>query len=327
MKTRNHAALDFLSLIAGYNTENKEYEELLESPSLLLSDVFVKDEKMVAENESLRNSIRKEDSVVVQNKSRLLQAFQSWRSDEDLDKKRNSVITTQRSTRTSDASIQDLLVVFTYPSGPVSLFSLLPLKENLKFNSIPKNRIGKKPLKSPYFTPYFGGLPSLAFNSVKSKKVTESYGLLLEPQWVFNSIPLQEQLSLYDPYYLDHPDLKSGKNKTVMTLPGFLGTILLPLTANEIKKELNLHFREAHPDLNEITLSSIRSLKSSLSKVGVNLNLEISSIAFSHVYFEKLILKNFVDKSNRNLIACICLLLAVKVNDSKDINYGNLLRV
>jgi len=50
-------------------------------------------------------------------------------------------------------------------------------------------------------------------------------------------------------------------------------------------------------------------------------------VAFSFVYLEKLILKNFVNKANKRLVASICLLLAVKVNDAKDINYSTLVDV
>lgn len=126
-------------------------------------------------------------------------------------------------------------------------------------------------------------------------------------------MPIPE-LSTYDPYYLDHPDLRTGKNKTVITLPCFLGTILQPATASELKKELNQHFKEAHPGLDStITLSHIRGLKASLCKIGVARDLEPSSVAFAHVYLEKLILKNVVNKINKKLIASCCLLLAVKV--------------
>ncbi|KAJ1339658.1 hypothetical protein BSLG_005691 [Batrachochytrium salamandrivorans] len=45
-------------------------------------------------------------------------------------------------------------------------------------------------------------------------------------------------------------------------------------------------------------------------------HLELSSVATAYVYFEKLIIRNFVNKSNP-----VCLLLAVKVNDPKDSNY------
>lgn len=152
----------------------------------------------------------------------------------------------------------------------------------------------------------------MAVDAVKRKtKYAESFGNLLEPQTI----------DQYDPYYLDHPDLKTGKNKTVITLPGFLGTIIQPSTTQEIKKELNQHFKEAHPDL-MMTLSNIRGLKEMMCNVGLAQNLELSSIAFAYVYLEKLVLKNYLTKQNRKVIAAVCLLLATKVNDSKDTDFG-----
>ncbi|KAJ3328256.1 hypothetical protein HDU91_004155 [Kappamyces sp. JEL0680] len=154
-------------------------------------------------------------------------------------------------------------------------------------------------------------------------QMAESYAMFLEPLGMLSAS--QPDVLPYDPYYLDHPDLKTGKNKTVITLPCFLGSIIQPITASEIKKEINQHFKEAHPDLDStLTLSQIRSLKRIMCKAGMVNNLEASSIAFAYVYLEKLILKNFVSKSNKKLIASICLLLAVKVNDSKDTSYPDL---
>ncbi|ORZ40086.1 hypothetical protein BCR44DRAFT_1386649 [Catenaria anguillulae PL171] len=55
-------------------------------------------------------------------------------------------------------------------------------------------------------------------------------------------------------------------------------------------------------------------------------NLEVSSLAKAFVYFEKLVLKRAVIKSNRRLVGAICLLLACKVNEPKEsLNIGQLL--
>lgn len=76
------------------------------------------------------------------------------------------------------------------------------------------------------------GLSTINFDAVKlqRKKMAESYGSFLEPQGLLDVAPNAESSS-YDPYYLDHPDLRAGKNKTVITLPCFLGTIIQPSTA------------------------------------------------------------------------------------------------
>lgn len=101
-----------------------------------------------------------------------------------------------------------------------------------------------------------------------------------------------------------------------------------PSTASEMKRELNLRFKESHPGVDStITLSQIRELKKIMVKIGVLQDVEPSSVAFAFVYFEKLILSNFVNKSNKRLIAAVCLLLAVKTNDPKETSYAKLLEV
>ncbi|RKP08162.1 hypothetical protein THASP1DRAFT_16032 [Thamnocephalis sphaerospora] len=67
-----------------------------------------------------------------------------------------------------------------------------------------------------------------------------------------------------------------------------------------------------------MTLSKIRSLKSRLLNFGIAQDLELSTIALSYVYFEKLVLARMINKANRRLVAGVCLLLAVKVNERKE---------
>ncbi|KAJ3108883.1 hypothetical protein HDU97_010155 [Phlyctochytrium planicorne] len=134
------------------------------------------------------------------------------------------------------------------------------------------------------------------------------------------------EYSNYNPYFLDDPELKTGKSRKVITLPCFMASIIQYSRAADIKKELNEHFRDNHPTVDPtLTLSQIRSLKSKMMDVGNSVNLELSTVASAYVFFEKLVLKNFVSKSNRKLTAACCLLLAAKVNDPKETNYGKVL--
>ncbi|KAJ1332197.1 hypothetical protein BSLG_009013 [Batrachochytrium salamandrivorans] len=95
---------------------------------------------------------------------------------------------------------------------------------------------------------------------------------------------------------------------------------------SEIQRELNEHFKETHPGIDStITLSQIRGLKKSLLEVAQIQDLELSSVATAYVYFEKLVIKNVINKANRKVMGAVCLLLAVKINDPKEVNYANLL--
>ena len=97
--------------------------------------------------------------------------------------------------------------------------------------------------------------------------------------------------SHYDPIFLDDPNLKSGKHRTVLALPSFLGSISHYTSGMELKRELNDQFRQKHPEIHpSLTLSQIRSLKQSLLDTALSLDIELSTVAKSYAYFEKLLL-------------------------------------
>ncbi|GJJ68543.1 hypothetical protein EMPS_00889 [Entomortierella parvispora] len=158
--------------------------------------------------------------------------------------------------------------------------------------------------------------------------LTQSNALEPEPQDSKDS-------STYDPYYLDDPELKTGKNRTVISLACYMGSVIQYTRPSDLKRELNEHFRTRHPTIDPaITLSKIRKVKSDLLAISEELDLEISTAALAYAYFEKLVMKGSwrgkdsgslstestpspVNKENRKLMACVCLLLAYKVNEPK----------
>ncbi|KAI8916004.1 hypothetical protein EDD86DRAFT_197401 [Gorgonomyces haynaldii] len=160
-------------------------------------------------------------------------------------------------------------------------------------------------------------MPTLNLETVR-KKQDSSYVHLLEPQGLL-------QQAEYNPLYLDNPDLKAIRHKTIITLPFFLGSIIQPSKPDEIRKEIDEHFKETHPQVDpSVTLTQIRATKAKLLLVAHSQDLELSSVAFSYVYLEKLILKGFVRESNMRLVGAVCLLLAAKINDPKDLEYKTL---
>lgn len=65
---------------------------------------------------------------------------------------------------------------------------------------------------------------------------------------------------------------------------------------SDMKREMNEQFRLNHPEIPvELTLSKIRAIKLHLLEIGKQLDLEISSVAHAYVYFEKLVIKVFLD--------------------------------
>ncbi|KAF9585926.1 CDK5 and ABL1 enzyme substrate 1 [Lunasporangiospora selenospora] len=190
----------------------------------------------------------------------------------------------------------------------------------LRFND---ERVPRKRRKKRFDREY---LQQITKDALARKKAVSFEPLLKQS----NSLDPEPQDScLYDPYYLDDPDLKTGKNRTVISLACYMGSVIQYTRPSDLKRELNEHFRSRHPNIDpSITLSKIRRIKSDLLAISEELDLEISTVALAYAYFEKLILKGSwkgkesgatpadsasspVTKENRRLVA------SYKVNEPK----------
>ncbi|KAI8807130.1 hypothetical protein BJ742DRAFT_813544 [Cladochytrium replicatum] len=225
----------------------------------------------------------------------------------------------RRKSDVSTNSVADKLcnsrIYFAVPKGSVmSVFSVIPYADARK----PRRNRQRLRLGSEYFD-------RIGVNMDPSRRRrVESFAGLLEPAGSLS--PDTPEYSLYNPFFLDDPELRTGKHRTVITLPSFMGSVLHYSRPADMKKELNAHFREAHPNVDaSITLSQIRNLKLRLLEIGLSVDLELSSVASAYVYIEKLIATRVVTKANRRLVAATCLFLAAKVNDPKEISYSRLL--
>lgn len=190
----------------------------------------------------------------------------------------------------------------TQLGSPVVLFSVLRLYDS-------KKRSRKKVYMDKF----------ASIDPLKKRKLAESFAHFLQP--------VVTTSGLYNPFELDDPELKTGRHRTVITLPSYISSIIEYARPSQLKHELNQLFRQRHPDIVEsgLSLSKIRNLKMALLEVALAENLELASVANAYTYFERLVLRHYVNKENRKLIGAICLFLAVKINDIKDLDYAALL--
>ncbi|KAJ3173925.1 hypothetical protein HDU87_007247 [Geranomyces variabilis] len=213
----------------------------------------------------------------------------------------------------SSAMLGNRVMIATSSGVPMSVFSVIPHKDE---KSRPRRRRSRS---FKYFgSDYFEKIKlNVDIDAIKRRKFAQSFATLLEPALTLESKSAEN--SLYHPFFLDDPELRTGKHRTVITLPCFVSSIIQHSKPSDIKKELNERFRETHPTVNPtLTLTQIRRLKERLLKIAEMQNLELSSVACSYVYFEKLVLKVV------NMVT-VCLLLAAKVNDPKELDYTKLL--
>jgi hypothetical protein len=175
-------------------------------------------------------------------------------------------------------------LLFTTLSGsPLLLFSTIPVTDKLK----PKRGRTKTMMGIGYLEKIGLGI---AMNAVNKRKKAESFVMLLEPAYTL--APKSVLNSSYNPYLVDDPEFQTGRNKTVITLPGFRGSIIQHSKLSDVHKAQNEYLKERLPTLDaNITLSEIRDLKSKMVEISKLQDLAISSVATAFVYFEKLIVK------------------------------------
>lgn len=141
--------------------------------------------------------------------------------------------------------------------------------------------------------------------------------------------------TIYDPDWLDdeqcrqNPYLASfASSIDANSLSEWAAMLPLPLyKSSDAKVELNTLFFKNHPEIDDtsIKLSHIRSVKTKLLDVALEMHIDLSTVALSYVYFEKLFLRKALVRANRKMVAGACLLLATKINDNKEVKLPALL--
>lgn len=127
-----------------------------------------------------------------------------------------------------------------------------------------------------------------------------------------------EPLQMYSSSLLDDPSIRQGRHRTVEAFSGTLVSVLPFIDSHSLKNELNHVFEEKHPKLSkelDLSLSKIRGLKKAWLNYCVDNEIELSTLTFAIVYFEKLVLTKVIVKENRKIAFGCCVLLASKFND------------
>lgn len=151
----------------------------------------------------------------------------------------------------------------------------------------------------------------------------------------------------YAPMFLGDRSIKSGKHRIVLSLPGFMESVVFFVKQEDLKRELNDKFRLKHEWLTDssVTLSNIRRIRRAYLSVAWELSelylkqvanggqasvifFELSTLALANIYLEKMIAKGAINKENRKLTAGVLLVLAFKFNQGNMwIEYKNTLHL
>ena len=185
-------------------------------------------------------------------------------------------------------------------------FERIEIKDKIQDNSF---RVYFTVKGSPFVSSFFKRIQS-SKDSTKQDKTKEESSY---------ESSLSKTNDFYDPMFLDDPSMGIGSRRTVMNLPGFLCSTIPFVKKSEVMDDLDETFAEDHPDIAaQISLSEIRNLKKQIyesSRDKKEFFVEIGTIAVAIVYLEKLIIKGFVNKQNKNLVSACCLILAAKFNE------------
>jgi hypothetical protein len=143
-----------------------------------------------------------------------------------------------------------------------------------------------------------------------------SFAGLMHPTWVPQDGDDRARPLTYEPS-LDDPVFKTGKHRTVMTLPGFKCSIVPFIRPSILRDELNEQFRQQHREVHDagVTLSKLRKAKAKILAIVTAGHHELSSAAISFCLIDRLLRTGMIDKPAFKTVAAVCLYLAIKFNE------------
>jgi len=170
-----------------------------------------------------------------------------------------------------------------------------------------------------------GGRASAAVSGALIQSLSEKRFAMTERS--FSHVFLEENLSkpqqypaYFDAYWLDIPGISGERRRRVLTLPSYRSSILAFVDKDVVKHDLNIEFHVRHPELEQkdLRLTHLRSLKDTLLRIALDDGspIEMGTVACAVWYFERLVGKGLVTKSNRRLLAGTSLILSIKFLES-----------
>lgn len=91
--------------------------------------------------------------------------------------------------------------------------------------------------------------------------------------------------------------------------------------------DINEIFRDEYPHI-QLSWNKLQTIKEELHRINkIEPRIELSVIAQSYVYFEKLFLGNYINKNTRKRSAGACLLMSAKLNDIKGATMKSMIQV
>eukprot|EP00124_Ichthyophonus_hoferi_P001143 Ihof_evm11s53 gene=Ihof_evmTU11s53 len=169
--------------------------------------------------------------------------------------------------------------------APIAAFTVFKYKRvRYGFDSIPAHASGSRSSMVAIIKQRGSWDENAARPMKKQKKPAQSYYYLLDAAW-------GERTYMHDGVVIDDPMLRSGKHRTVLTLPSLMVSVIQYAKPSDLKRDLNEQFREQYPDV-LITLSKLRSQKLQMLELGVDVcNIELATLALAHICYERLVLK------------------------------------
>ncbi|KAK8809503.1 hypothetical protein WA158_000446 [Blastocystis sp. Blastoise] len=131
--------------------------------------------------------------------------------------------------------------------------------------------------------------------------------------------------------YLDNACIQYNKYYSVMQFPGIVSTIIPYIPEQKLKQELNHQFQDTYPHIppsftylyiyiyiitKAITLCEISV---TVEKYETDLIYDAGTLGLAFAYFEQLVNQRYVYKKNRKLYMSVCILLAYKFAQQREI--------